>query len=396
MLGLGSLYRNLVFATEGYAHYLAPAFVAKKLAQLPDTSLVGAHIIVTGANQGIGYATAKALFARGATVHMVCRDEARGVAAKKRMEDELDAPRGGTLELHIADLSSLAQTRHLVERYTSSGKPLHALVCNAGVMQHERTYTPEGFEYNFAVNTLTTQVLQAGLRPVLGRTAADENNLKQNVDRKYYTPRVVVVSSAGMLTEPLVVTDLEMRKTARFDGTKQYARGKRHQVALCERWARLEEENVGSERIASGRGYVGFYSMHPGWVETSGVQNALPKFYESMKKKLRSVEQGADTVLFLLLQDAAQLKPGAFYFDRKPVSKHITGGFTKSKPEVVDKLALELDNLATRASVHGEHSQRGFRKSPSAKSLRNSPSGSSLRASNSQSNVENEGTPPKL
>jgi dehydrogenase/reductase SDR family protein 12 len=191
-----------------------------------------------------------------------------------------------------------------------------------------------------------------------------------------------------------------MRKTSRFDGTKQYARGKRHQVALCERWARLEAENVGSERIASGKGYVGFYSMHPGWVETSGVQNALPKFYESMKNKLRSVEQGADTVLFLLLEDASQLKPGAFYFDRKPVSKHITGGFTKAKPEVVDKLALELDNLATRASVHGEHSQRGMRKSPSLKtslrnspsgSLRNSPSGSSLRATNSQTKVDSEG-----
>jgi len=399
MFGIGSLYRNLVFATEGYTHYLAPAFASKKLPQLPETSLIGAHIIVTGANQGIGYATAKALFARGATVHMVCRDEARGAAAMKRMEQELGAPRGGALELHVADLSSLSQTRHLVERYTSSGKPLHALVCNAGVMQHERTYTSEGFEYNFAVNTLMTQVLQAGLRPVLGRTAADESNLPQNVERKYYTPRVVVVSSAGMLTEPLAVTDLEMRKTSRFDGTKQYARGKRHQVALCERLARLEAENVGSERISSGKGYVGFYSMHPGWVETSGVQNALPKFYQSMKNKLRSVEQGADTVLFLLLEDASQLKPGAFYFDRKPVSKHITGGFTKVKPEVVDKLALELDNLATRASVHGEHSQRGVRKSPSLKSsirsspsgtVRNSPSSSSLRATNSQTKVDSE------
>jgi len=377
MNALGSIYRNVMFATEGYSNYLAPAYAKKNFLALSDSSLVGAHIIVTGANQGIGYATAKALFARGAHVHMVCRDKTRGIEAKKRMEDELGA-RGGTLELHVADLSSLAQTRHLVERYTSSGLPLHGLVCNAGVMKHERTYTSEGFEYNFAVNSLMTQVLQAGLRPVLGRTASDDNNLKQNVERKYYTPRVVVVSSAGMLTEPLVVNDLEMRKTKTFDGTKQYARGKRHQVALCERWANLEESSVGAERIASGKGYVGFYSMHPGWVETSGVQNALPKFYDSMKDKLRTVEQGADTILYLLLEDAANLKPGAFYFDRKPVSKHIAGGFTKSKPEIIDQLALELDNLATKASVHGEQQlgRKSLKRESSTSSLRNSPSSS--------------------
>lgn len=114
-----------------------------------------------------------------------------------------------------------------------------------------------------------------------------------------------------------------------FDPVRQYARGKRHQVALVERWARLEEDTR-----ARGHAYVGYYSMHPGWVETNGVKNALPKFYDSLKGKLRTPEEGADTILYLLSADAKELTPGAFYFDRKPVAKHITGGFTSTKPRL--------------------------------------------------------------
>ena len=43
-------------------------------------------------------------------------------------------------------------------------------------MRHERGDTSEGYEYNFAVNTLGTHVLMSGLRPVLGRTAREETN----------------------------------------------------------------------------------------------------------------------------------------------------------------------------------------------------------------------------
>ena len=266
------------------------------------------------------------------------------------------------MKLHAVDLSSLAQIRGFVERFASSGTRLHALVCNAGAMRHERGHTSEGYEYNFAVNTLGTHVLMSGLRPVLGRTAREEANRETRSGRGgggYYAPRVVVVSSGGMLTEPLEVKDLEFKRAKKFDAVKQYARGKRHQVALAEHWAGVESANAGADVIASGKGYVGYYSMHPGWVDTPGVAEALPKFYQSLRGKLRTPAQGADTIVYLLTEDARKLQPGAFYFDRAPRPKHFTFGLTRYEPKNVQTLLEKLNSIAAEGSVRSEKQLRG-------------------------------------
>lgn len=345
-----SLYRALVFTARGVQNYLADGFTRARLPPIDDratNALQGKIIIITGGSRSIGLALGVACVARGANVHVVCRSKENGALAVETLREA--ARHGGTCELHVADLSSLAETRALVERWTSAGLGLHALVCNAGVMRLDRTETAEGYEYNFAVNTLGTHVLIAGLRPVLGRTAAREASLGAGG----YAPRVVVVSSAGMLTESLEIEDLEFKNHKKFDAVRQYARGKRHQVAMVERWARLEGEK-------SGRGRVGYYSMHPGWCETDGVANSLPKFHERMKGRLRTPAQGADTILYLLTEDANKLETGEFYFDRAPVSKHITGGFTGYVASAVDELVKKLDALATEGSVRGERGILGM------------------------------------
>lgn len=338
---MASYYRALAFALAGARRYGRDGYEAADLEPLREVqNLVGTAFVVTGGSRGIGFAVSEGLIRRGARVHVVCRDEATGASARERL-NALGARTGGSCELHVSDLSSLAQTRGLVEKLASRGEALHGLVCNAGVMRRERTTSSEGYEYNFAVNTLGTHVLIAGLRPVLGRTAAEATT------KGGYAPRVVVVSSGGMLTEPLDISDLEYRKHKTFDAVRQYARGKRHQVAMTERWARVEGEK-------SGRGYVGFYSMHPGWCETDGVATSLPRFNEQMRGKLRTPAQGADTVLWLLTEDPEKLVPGEFYFDRAVASKHITGGFTRYDPSAVDALVQKLDTLATEGSVRSE------------------------------------------
>mmetsp|Transcript_5887 Transcript_5887/g.23254 ORF Transcript_5887/g.23254 Transcript_5887/m.23254 type:complete len:110 (+) Transcript_5887:1849-2178(+) len=76
-----SAYRALAFAAHGYRAYLGDAFERLRLPALPERDLSGAECVVTGANQGIGFEVAGALVERGARVHCVCRDEARGRAA---------------------------------------------------------------------------------------------------------------------------------------------------------------------------------------------------------------------------------------------------------------------------------------------------------------------------
>jgi dehydrogenase/reductase SDR family protein 12 len=62
--------------------------------------------------------------------------------------------------------------------------------------------------------------------------------------------------------------------------------------------------------------------MHPGWVATAGLKNALPGFYNLMKKRLRSTHEGADTILWLLLTNE-KLELGGLYFDRKKARTYI-------------------------------------------------------------------------
>ena len=94
--------------------------------------------------------------------------------------------------------------------------------------------------------------------------------LHSNIESR---PRVVTVSSGGMLTNKLDVDDLQTKKKT-FDGTMVYAQNKRQQIVISEKWAKK---------------YPGiqFTTMHPGWADTPAVRSAMPGFYEKMKDKLR-------------------------------------------------------------------------------------------------------------
>jgi NAD(P)-dependent dehydrogenase (short-subunit alcohol dehydrogenase family) len=88
-------------------------------ARHPDAPLQGKVCLVTGANAGIGKATALTFTRRGATVVMVCRDRAREEAALA----EIQAASGNeAVELLLADLSSPASIRAAVAKFI----PRHA------------------------------------------------------------------------------------------------------------------------------------------------------------------------------------------------------------------------------------------------------------------------------
>lgn len=97
--------------------------------------LRGRVAVVTGANQGIGYATATDLARKGATVHLVCRNKERGEAARDAIVKETA---NADVQLHVADLSSVAQTKALAAELLAAGQPLHLLVNNAGCLVNPR------------------------------------------------------------------------------------------------------------------------------------------------------------------------------------------------------------------------------------------------------------------
>ncbi|MEY6432109.1 SDR family oxidoreductase [Thioalkalicoccus limnaeus] len=125
------------------------------------TSLMGRIALVTGANSGLGKATATALAERGATVIMVARDPVRGAAAQAEIRDQTGNP---SLHLLVADLSSQQEIRGLVEAFEARFDRLDWLINNAGTAFPERRLSPDGIEMSLAVNHLAPFLLTNLLR----------------------------------------------------------------------------------------------------------------------------------------------------------------------------------------------------------------------------------------
>ena len=135
-----------------------------------NTSMHGKVCIVTGANSGIGKATALELAQMGATVVMVCRDRARGEEAKSEITTK---SRNNAVDLLQADLSSQQSIRQLVENFQHHYTHLHVLINNAGAGAAftGRRETVDGLEMTFAVNHLAPFLLTHLLLDMLKASA---------------------------------------------------------------------------------------------------------------------------------------------------------------------------------------------------------------------------------
>ncbi|MFD5409578.1 oxidoreductase [Streptomyces nojiriensis] len=133
---------------------------------IPDQS--GRSAVVTGANSGIGYVTARELARRGASVVLACRSAARGRAAEIRLRAEVPGARAEFMPLDLADLASV---REFAAGYGQRHASLDLLINNAGVMALPYGRTADGFETQFGVNHLGHFALTGLLLPRL-RAAA--------------------------------------------------------------------------------------------------------------------------------------------------------------------------------------------------------------------------------
>ena len=118
--------------------------------------MVGKIVVVTGASSGIGLETARQLAALGASVVMVCRDEAKGrSAARSVAESATVAPP----TLLTADLLSQAAVRALSVDLHRRFSHIDVLVNNAGAMYGQRELSVDGIEKTWAVNHLAPFLL---------------------------------------------------------------------------------------------------------------------------------------------------------------------------------------------------------------------------------------------
>jgi NAD(P)-dependent dehydrogenase (short-subunit alcohol dehydrogenase family) len=273
----------------------------------PDGALRGRVAIVTGARSGLGAATVAGLARLGATVHMVVRS--RGPAEAVRLAILRDVP-GADLLIDECDVASPASVRAFAERFSAGGTPLHLLVHNAGVLPERRSETADGHELSFATHVLGPHVLTEALLPALRAGAPS---------------RVLWVTSGGMYAQRLRVDDLEYER-GEYNGTTAYARTKRMQVALAREWG---------ERLAGDDVVV--HSVHPGWADTPGLAESLPRFKALARPLLRSPEQGADTIVWLGAAEAPSRCTGRLWHDRRVRPSHY---LRRTRETAADRTAL--------------------------------------------------------
>lgn len=113
--------------------------------------LSGKTAVVTGANNGLGFETTRALAHHGAHVVLACRDTARANGAVARLR--ADVP-GASAEVVALDLSMLSSVRAFATEFRSRHASLDLLVNNAGIMMTPRALTADGFELQFGTNHL--------------------------------------------------------------------------------------------------------------------------------------------------------------------------------------------------------------------------------------------------
>lgn len=247
------------------------------------TDLAGRTFLVTGANAGIGYATAQELASRGGRVYL-------GSRSKEKGEQAAEAIRAATgsdqLELLSLDLSDLASVRRAARTMLERAEPLHALINNAGVGGvHGRT--ADGFELHFGVNHLGHFALTQELLPLL--TASNPARIVNVASDSHYQAK-------GINFEAL------RHRTKGITGLPEYAVSK-----LCNV---LHAAELGRRLAGTG---VTAYSLHPG-VVASQIWRRVPwPARQIVTRRMLTIEQGARTSLYCATSAEVAGETGKYY-----------------------------------------------------------------------------------
>ena len=246
--------------------------------------LQGRTFLVTGANSGLGRAMVEALAARGGKVVLACRSE-------ERTRPVLDAIRAGNrsadaafLPLDVADLDSV---RRAAASFLATGRPLDALVNNAGVAG-TRALSPQGFDLTYATNHIGPFLLTDLLLPAVRRAAQG---------------RIVNVSSIAHMQVKAIDWSVLQRRTVP-------ERSRFHAYAVTKLMNVLHAKEL-ARRLAGSA--VTTYAVHPGGVR-SNIWRSLPQPLRWLILLfLVSNEEGARTQLRCATDPELATETGRYY-----------------------------------------------------------------------------------
>lgn len=236
----------------------------------------GTVAIVTGANNGLGFETAKALAKKGVEVVMACRNIEKAEEAKAKI---LQVNKNAKLHIFELDLSKMESVRSFAEEFTSKYDRLDFLINNAGIMMPPFKLTVDGFESQLATNYLGHFLLTKLVFPIIKKT---EN------------ARVVSLSSLAHKWSGIQFDDINFKKSY----SKRNAYGQSKFACLMfgiELDRRLKAANIDAISVAA----------HPG-VSATNLFNNMPKPIAWLASAVgslfvQSAEAGAQPSLYAAL-----------------------------------------------------------------------------------------------
>ena len=247
-------------------------------------------IIVTGATDGIGLEAATKIAALGNRVGLVGRNPDKGA---KAIELITSLTGNDKLDFFQADLSLVSEVNQLSEDIKNKYSELNILLNNAGGANKSKIITSEGLEKTFATNQMNYFVLTTNLMDML--SSSDHS-------------RVVNVASNAHIGASIDFDNINAEKGYSF--WKAYCISKLMNIMFTYKLAEMQDK-------------VTVNVLHPGFVDTNigGNEGSIVKRIVKFGSKLfaRSVENGADSSIYLSTSDEVSNVSGKYFFKCKPI-----------------------------------------------------------------------------
>ncbi|MFX1391456.1 MAG: SDR family oxidoreductase [Promethearchaeota archaeon] len=298
----------------GLAYLLGDLFLDEKKIDTTEP-MKGKICLITGANSGIGKATALGLSKLGASLVFACRDRSRAEEAILEIKEKTG---NDSIDLILADLSSQKEIYKLVAEFKSRYDSLDVLINNAGVNLHKQIITEDGIENTFAVNYLAQFML---------------SNLLFDVLKKGNPGRIINVASS---VQAKSIDFDDLKSDNHYRQMKAYAQSKLAVVLFTYEFARKIKDSG-----------VTVNCLHPGYVKTNMIRKFRPfvkYFYHFIGLFMSTPRKGAKTSIYLASSPEIDGTSGKYFKSRKE-AKSVKVSYDKDVAKKLWDLSVKLTKV---------------------------------------------------
>jgi len=292
--------------------------------------MTGKRVLITGATNGIGKASALELAKMGAEIIVVGRNPLK----TERVVNELKIESGNqNIDMLIADLSSMAEVRKLADEFHAKYDSLDVLLNNAGAIFSDYQQSADGLEMTFALNHINYFLLTHLLLATLKQTAQDKGEA-----------RIINVSSGAHMGARNGMNLDTVNDESGYGSFGAYSKSKLANILFTYELARRLE----------GTG-VAVNALHPGFI-ASGFghnMNGMMAFLTKGIQKLfaKSEDEGAETPVYLASSPEVNGVTGK-YWDKKKAIKSNDISYNRDEQAKLWDYSLDITGLTEQEKVH--------------------------------------------